>query len=163
MTQLPRKKTAADETAAPAKPTAAGLNVGLLDELLGYHLRRAQSAVFQHFALRLGHHQITPGQLGLLVLISNNPGVSQTDLARAVGIERSTLGEFIHRFESRGLVERKASTRDRRRHAVHLSTAGRRFLEAILPEVREHERELGEPLSAQERVTLIELLKRISR
>lgn len=141
---------------------ADGLSIGLLDKLLGYHLRRAQSAVFQDFAIRLGHRQITPGQLGLLVLISNNPGVSQTDLARAVGIERSTLGEFINRFESSGFVERRVSTRDRRCHAIHLSTAGRRLLDEILPEVAEHERRLASSLSAQERDTLIGLLKRVS-
>jgi len=138
------------------------LNIGLLDGLLGYHLRRAQNAAFQGFADRLRHRQITPGQLGLLVLIANNPGVSQTDLARAVGIERSTLGEFINRFESRGLVERRTAALDRRRYAIHLSTTGQRFLSELLPEVTEHERELAKPLSEDERDTLIVLLKRVS-
>ena len=152
--------------APEANRTGATLNelsIGVLDELLGYHLRRAQNAAFQGFAEALGHRQITPGQLGLLVLIANNPGVSQTDLARAVGIERSTLGEFINRFESRGLAERRPSAGDRRRYAIHLSATGQRFLGEILPEVREHERELARPLSENERDTLMALLKRVSR
>ena len=157
------KKASALEASQATEAVAMDeLSLGLLDGLLGYHLRRAQNAAFQGFADRLQHRQITPGQLGLLVLIANNPGVSQTDLARAVGIERSTLGEFINRFESRGLVERRTAALDRRRYAIHLSTTGQRFLSEILPEVTEHERELAKPLSEDERDTLIALLKRVS-
>jgi len=144
-------------------PESAGLLFSEpLEKLLGYHLRRAQSAVFQHFATQLNHRNITPGQLGLLVLIACNPGVNQTMLAREVGVERSTLGEFIDRFESRQLVERRRVATDRRIHAVHLTGKGRRFLNQILPEVEAHEREFTSNLSRQELQTLMHLLKRLS-
>ena len=74
------------------------LDLGILPDLLGYQLRRAQVTVFQHFAGALGDWNVTPGQLGLLVLVSRNPGISQTALARAVGVERATLGEAVHRL-----------------------------------------------------------------
>ncbi len=137
------------------------LSSGPLEKLLGYHLRRVQNAAFQHFAAHLNHRGITPGQLGLLVLIASNPGVSQTVLAREVGVERSTLGEFIDRFESRQLVERRRVATDRRMHAIHLTAKGRRFLDRVLPEVEEHEREFTRSLSAQELQTLLGLLKRL--
>ena len=133
-----------------------------LEKLLGYHLRRAQSAVFQHFDSHLNHRAITPGQLGLLVLIACNPGVSQTALAREIGVERSTLGEFIDRFESRQLVERRRVITDRRKYAIHLTEEGHHFLEQVLPEVEAHEREVTRPLSTQEISTLVNLLKRLA-
>ena len=40
------------------------INSGFLEELIGYQLRRAQTALFQDFSLALGEKQITPGQLG---------------------------------------------------------------------------------------------------
>jgi len=135
---------------------------GTLEKLLGYHLRRAQSAAFQHFASHLKHRDITPGQLGLLVLIAGNPGVSQTALAQEIGVERSTLGEFIDRFESRQIVERRRVATDRRIHAIHLTVKGQQFLEQVLPEVEAHEREFNKPLSAQETRTLVHLLKRLA-
>ncbi len=94
------------------------LDLGVLPELLGYQLRRAQLAVFQHFAATLGDRSITPGQVGLLVLVSRNPGISQTALASAVGVERSTLGEAIDRLVKRRLLVRKPAPRDRRSHAL---------------------------------------------
>ncbi len=133
-----------------------------LEKLLGYHLRRAQNAIFQHFDSHLNHYAITPGQLGLLVLIACNPGVSQTVLAREIGVERSTLGEFIDRFESRQLVERRRVITDRRMYAIHLTEEGNHFLEQVLPEVEAHEREFAKPLSTQEINTLVNLLKRLA-
>lgn len=133
-----------------------------LEGLLGYHLRRAQNAVFQHFDKHLNHRIITPGQLGLLVLIACNPGVSQTALAKEIGVERSTLGEFIDRFESRQLVERRRVITDRRMYAIHLTEEGSSFLKQVLPEVEAHEQEFTKPLSALERNTLVSLLKRLA-
>ncbi len=142
--------------------TTRSLLSGPLEKLLGYHLRRAQNAAFQHFAAQLNHRDITPGQLGLLVLIACNPGVNQTALAREVGVERSTLGEFIDRFVSRQLVERRQVATDRRIHAIHLTRKGRRFLDQVLPEVEVHEREFTNSLSTRELQTLVRLLKRLS-
>ena len=138
------------------------LDNGQLESLLGYHLRRAQGAVFQHFVARLNHHVITPGQLGLLVLVACNPGVSQAELAREVGVERSTLGEFIDRFESRRLVERRPVSTDRRIHAIHLTGEGKQFLARVMPDVKAHEREFTKELTAQELKTLVGLLKRLT-
>ncbi len=137
------------------------LHSGPLDGLLGYHLRRVQGAAFHHFATYLKHHGITPGQLGLLVLIHCNPGVSQSALAKEIGVERSTLGEFIDRFENQKLVERRPSPSDRRIHAIHATKRGRRFLEQVMPDVEAHEQEFSKPLSARELKTLIGLLKRL--
>lgn len=44
----------------PRKPGGNGVELGLLKSLLGYHLRRAQVAVFQHFAQTMGEADITP-------------------------------------------------------------------------------------------------------
>jgi len=146
----------------PLPGKAKQLVSGPLEKLLGYHLRRVQSAAFQHFSEHLNHRGITPGQLGLLVLIACNPGVSQTALAREIGVERSTLGEFIDRFEARQLVQRKKLATDMRVHAIHLTTRGKQFLGQVMPEVQAHEREFSKPLSASEMRTLVHLLKRLT-
>ena len=59
------------------------LDLGLLPGLLGYRLRRAQIAAFQHFAATVGKAGVTPGWFGLMVIVANNEGLSQTRLARA--------------------------------------------------------------------------------
>ena len=138
------------------------LDLGILPDLLGYQLRRAQLTVFQHFVGALGDRNVTPGQIGLLVLVSRNPGISQTALARAVGIERATLGEAIDRLRKRRLLRREPAPKDRRSYALHLSAIGEKFLEELVPRLLRHEDDVAARLSPKERKTLIALLRRLA-
>jgi DNA-binding MarR family transcriptional regulator len=140
-----------------------GVRRGMLPSLIGYHLRRAQIAVFQHFAATMGSVEITPGQFGVLTVIDNNPGLSQTQLGTALGIDRSTVVAVIDRLESRGLVIRAVSPSDRRSHALRLSDEGTRLLRELEELVRSHERHIARALSAEDKQLLIELLDRIAR
>lgn len=87
----------------------AEIDFDILPSLLGYRLRRAQITVFNDFVKTMSEVQITPGQFGVALLIHSNPGLTQSALARAVGIERSTMVAVIDALESRGLVERRKS------------------------------------------------------
>ena len=139
----------------------APLNHGVLDHLAGYHLRRAQIAVFQDFAEGMAGLGLTPGQFGVLALIQANPGLSQSALGRAMGVDRSTVVSVIDRLEGRGLVRRAPHSTDGRSYALQLSALGlRRFAEA-LKRVYKHEQRVARRLSAVERRKLLELLRRI--
>ncbi len=137
------------------------IDYGVLPQTLGYLLRRSQIMLFQHYAATVGKMEITPGQEGLLILISSNPGISQTALAKAAGIERSTLGEVIVYLEKRELVERKSSTQDRRSYALYLSASGEKFLSQTIALDREHETEITSHLTAEETKTLTQLLQKL--
>jgi DNA-binding MarR family transcriptional regulator len=146
----------------PAR-AAGGVERGMLTSLLGYHLRRAQIVVFQHFTETMGAVDITPGQFGVLTVIDKNPGLSQTQLGSALGIDRSTVVAVIDKLESRGLVARMTAPGDRRSHALRLSEAGTRLLRRLEELVRVHERHIARDLSAEDQARLIELLDRIAR
>ena len=150
-------------TGAPAPPVEAlaAVDYDILPKLVGYHLRRAQSAVFDDFARTMAAHRITPGQFGVLTLIAANPGLSQSALARAIGVERSTMVAVIDRLQARGLVERRPSAADRRSYALGLGAAGRRLLARLKPMVRRHERRVTKRLDDAEVATLIGLLRRL--
>ena len=141
---------------------ADSLNYAVLPELSGYNLRRAEGAMTQDFMRTLGDEvAITPGQFGVLVLIDANPGLNQTTLGRALGIDRSTVVSVIDKLEARGLVERAPSAHDRRSYALGLSAAGVELLGRARPLVRRHEDQLASALSDEERARLIDLLRRL--
>jgi len=141
----------------------AEISLGLLPSLLGYQLRRAQVAVFQNFTEVVGPAELTPGQFGVLVVVDANPGLSQTQLGNALGIDRSTVVAVIDRLEARGLVSRRVSSNDRRLHALHLTEEGRATLQRLTDRVRAHEHAIARGLSAAEQAHLVELLRRVAR
>lgn len=156
----PQRKPAGKVAREPAE-------YDLLPELIGYGLRRTQLAVFQHFARSMsqamGVDRVSPGEFGVLVLIDANPGINQTALAEAVGADRSTMVPILDRLERRGLVERRPVPGDRRAHALALGDVGRKRMEEFRATVREHERRIGGDLSASERATLLDLLRRLRK
>src|SRR6185369_4130823 len=125
-----------------ARPPVKNLDRGVLPSLLGYVLRRTQSAVFGDFAgtFAKAGEALTPGEFGLLVLVERNAGLSQMALALALGIDRSTLVPILNRLQARGLLVRHASPTDGRTHALGLTPNGERALAKFARLVKAHEK-----------------------
>jgi DNA-binding MarR family transcriptional regulator len=146
-----------------AKKPTRGLDRGVLPSLLGYVLRRTQSAVFADFAATFAQagEALTPGEFGLLVLVERNGGLSQMALARALGIDRSTLVPILDRLQARGLLVRRSSPTDGRTHALGLTAAGGQAVAKFTRLVKAHEKHIASGLSAGETRKLIELLEKV--
>lgn len=140
-----------------------GHDEGILSELLGYHLRRAQLAVFADFARSMTGIDLTPGQFGVLARIAANPGLSQSALGRAIGIERSSVVAVIDRMEKRKLVVRGKTEGDRRANALSLSAEGAKLFRDASRRVRAHERRIVRGLTPAEARVLATLLRKIVR
>jgi DNA-binding MarR family transcriptional regulator len=135
------------------------LKPGLLPGLLGYRLRLAQQAIFRDFARAIP--EVSPGRAGMLFLIDANPGVTQSRLAHAVGLDRSTMVGVLHALEARGLVERRRGE-DRRTNGLWLTRAGRALVATLKRRIRMHERRVAARLTAGERARLLELLEKLA-
>ena len=135
------------------------LRPGLLPGLLGYRLRLAQQAVFRDFAESVS--ELPPGRVGILLIMDANPGVTQTRLAQAVGLDRSTLVGVLHGLEARGLVERRRGE-DRRTNGLHLTRAGRALIGGLKQRIRVHERRVAARLTPGERTQLLALLEKLA-
>jgi len=146
----------------PAR-SATPINMGMLPELFGYHLRCAQVTVFQHYNATMGKLGISVPQFGTLLLIEGNPGVSQSSVAEALRFDRSTLVQIIDRLEGRDLVVREVSAKDRRSHALRLTGEGAKLLAELKEIALRHEEDIAHRLSAEERATLMRLLERVHR
>lgn len=153
-------KTAGAGNAGRARARNA-VDYGILPELIGFNLRRTQIKIFQAFAETVGRHNITPGQFGVLEIINANPGLNQSELGVAMGVDRSTVVAVIDRLEDRALVVRAPSPRDRRSYALRLSPDGEALLAILQPQVRAHDQRAGRCLSEQEMATLIGFLRRL--
>jgi len=147
---------------APFNPKVPGIDYGVLDDLLGYAVRRAQIIQYEHFIATLAAWNITPPRFSALVIISRNPLLKLTELANVLGIARSGAVALIDSLEAMDYVRRVPSPTDRRALGLELTERGRQDLPAIIAAVSDSDGEVARHLSADEQRQLIELLGRVS-
>jgi|GEM_PF-279336 len=145
----------------PASSPLAELNLDLLPDLIGYQLRLTQLSVFDDFAADLKEYDISPGRFGVLVLISANPGITQSRLAAAAQLDRSTMVAVIDQLEARQLVERRASPTDRRSNALVLTPPGEALLKQLKNRIKAHESRIAAAMTPDETQTFVALLTRV--
>ena len=114
------------------------------------------------FAERLAPLQIAPAHVGILRVLRQADGLSQQALGEKLGVFPSRLVELLDGLEERGLVERRTSPTDRRRHALCLTEKGREMLQRIDRVAGEHQDALCAALDEPERAQLAALLRRIA-
>jgi MarR family transcriptional regulator for hemolysin len=73
-----------------------------------------QNGLAKLFRERTEHIGLSRSQWRVLSAISGRPGLTQTELADAVGIGRAPAGKIIDRLELQNWVERRNDSQDRR-------------------------------------------------
>ena len=147
----------------PKALARAGLDLGQLDDVLGFHIRMASAAIYRDFSASMAELDLTQKQVAVLELIANNANVSQIDLAAALGTDRATMMALIDRLESRGVVERRPSQTDKRRQILSLTAEGTATLASAREAVATHERRFTSRFETTELEALIAGLKRLYR
>jgi DNA-binding MarR family transcriptional regulator len=159
---MPARKAVKKRAAPPRKrppPQRTGARLGVLNERLGYFARRIQVWIFQDFIRRLATLDLSPAQFSVLVVIGANAGLSQSELAVTLGIERARLVRLLHRLERRELTQRLPSSADGRRHALRLTREGQRVLARAKTLSDQHEAGLVKRFGRERYQILIGMLR----
>lgn len=143
-------------------PYVAGVDYDVLDELIGYSLRRAQVAMFLAFHEATRGLEITPPRFTALVIVGANPGISQTTLGHVLGIARSGAMMLTDWMAARGLAERRRRPEDARAWGLHLSARGERLVARMKGRVLAEDRRRAARLGTVERRRLLALLKKLA-
>src|SRR5579863_8993592 len=116
---------------------------------LVYLLKHAQQALSELNNTALEPYGITGRELGVLAAVDEGEPASQQDIARRLGVDRTTMVAFIDGLEGKGLVERRPHELDRRRNVIELTALGRETLQKALIASGEAEREFLTPLTGE--------------
>ena len=82
------------------------MNYGFLNDMVGLELRKAQIMAVRKFE-RLVGKDLQAGHFTVLVLIKHNPRSTQSAIALAAGLDRSSLVPLLKQFEEKGFITRK--------------------------------------------------------
>jgi len=139
-----------------------GVDYGVLDQLLGYSLRRAQVALYLAFHAATRGRHVTPPRFTALVVVGANPGISQSTLGAVLGIARSGAMLLTNWMVGRGLVERRRHADDGRAWGLQLTRRGTQALDGMKAAVLAEDRRRAARLSAAERRELLRLLEKLA-
>jgi DNA-binding MarR family transcriptional regulator len=135
---------------------------GTLAESPSHLMHRALQLALDIYAEELGSGGPTQRQFAVMEAVSVKEGLTQTDLVKATGIDRSTLADLVARMTTRGLLTRERSTLDARAKAVRLSPEGQALLESARPKVEAADRRVMALLPKAKRDGFLELLSELS-
>lgn len=132
-----------------------------LRQFIGYHLKRASNAVLGDLADVLRPFELRMITYTALVLIVDNPGMRQSQLADAMDVERPNLVVIIDELERRELIVRDKVPTDRRAHALRATLAGHQLYERALKAVTAHEKALLNGIDRRALEALTEVARQI--
>ena len=133
-----------------------------LQDVIGYALRRAQGAVYADLSDALARISLRPLQYTLLLMVSENPGSSQTSVCEALGMQKANCVPAMSELESRGLIIRRKSAADARSYELHITHKGRRILRRAGEVQSTHEQRLIERIGSEGRDQLLQLLGKLT-
>jgi DNA-binding MarR family transcriptional regulator len=134
-----------------ASRTATHRSSALLEHLSRLSRARAETALTP-----LG---LRPRHLLTLTVLRGSGGATQQALATTLGIDRTNLVGLLNELEGAGLVVRRRTDEDRRRHVVDLTDAGRRKLVEAEGALAAAEDEVFGALDSEQREMLYRLLR----
>lgn len=135
---------------------------GTLADSPSHLMHRALQLALDVYAEELGTDGPTQRQFAVMEAVSVKEGLTQTDLVKATGIDRSTLADLVSRMTAKGLLTRERSTLDARAKAVRLSAEGQALLDAARPKVEAADRRIMALLPKGKRDGFLDLLSELA-
>jgi DNA-binding MarR family transcriptional regulator len=149
------------ETDLSAPPGFADFDFGFLADFIGFHLRLAYDESYRSFAEALGEDSLRRGSFGLLCLISKNPGITQIELCRAAGLDKSSVTILLRGLEDAGLILRRRVEEDRRSYASELTDKGREHHGRMLAKANVYVTRIEEIIGPERQAALLETLQQL--
>ena len=137
--------------------------VASLERSPSHLLHGALQLALDIYAEELGPGTVTQRQYAVLAAVAEREGLSQTELVRATGVDRSTLADMAARMIAKGLLDRARSASDARANTVRLTAAGREALETARPRVEAADARILGLLSAGKRDAFVNQLRTLAR
>jgi DNA-binding MarR family transcriptional regulator len=155
-----RQELSPPVTSSPTKSGRPALPA-TLGNRIGFRLHTTSAEITTLVDEELAEHGLKGTQYGLLALLEEQGGISQQEAAACILVDRTTMVSLVDELEHQGHVERRPNLSDRRRHALHLTAAGRRVVRRAHDAVTSAERRYFGVLDADEQDTLRRLLVRL--
>lgn len=133
-----------------------------LDDSPSHLLHRVLQIALDIYNAETGEGALSQRQYAILKALEGTEGLSQTDLVKVTGIDRSTLADLVSRMLTRELVARERSATDARANLVRIADAGKAALIEMAPRVLAADEKILSLLSPPKRESFVKLLRKLT-
>ena len=124
-------------------------------------LMKAHRALARHASKSIGSFDLGLSDFAILEMLLHKGPFPVNEIGRRIELTSGAITSAIDRLEARGLVRRSADPTDRRARIIHLTAEGEACIQPIFASHKQAMDDAASGLSAAERATLIELLKKL--
>jgi len=149
------------ENDKPVPHTLTRISDATLREFMGYHMKRAFNVVQADLTQTLKPYGLRMLTYTALVLIADNPGLSPSQLAAAMDVERPNLVVIVDQLEQRELIVRERVPGDRRTYALKVTLLGQQLYEKAVAADKASEERILKDIPQDTRDTVIAALQMI--
>lgn len=129
---------------------------------LGYMVNHLARLFARALETRLAVHQVTRGQFPILLILWEEEGVTQSEIARRLDIEQPTVANTLRRMDRDGLVTLAPDPNNRRHVLVGLTERGRALQAPLVAEAQAVNARAAAHLTAGEHTAFLALLGKIA-
>jgi MarR family transcriptional regulator, transcriptional regulator for hemolysin len=134
-----------------------------LDRNFGFIMHDVARLMRTGFDRRVRRVGLTRSQWWVLTFLYRREGVTQSELAEDLDIEKATLGRLLDRLEASGWVARRADAKDRRVKRLCLTPAVADLMATMREIAAEMRTEALAGIDADEAEQLVDILLKIKR
>lgn len=149
----------ANPVTSPTKPST--ITDHTLNRFMGYHMKRAFNVVQSDLSETLKPLGLRMLTFTALTLIRDNGGLSQSQLADAMDIERPNMVVIVDELERRELIRRDRVPTDRRSYALTVTLMGQQLCAKAIAAIETHEARLFASLDQDTRDRMVQALATI--
>lgn len=134
----------------------------LVEDHVGFLLRRAHQRHVALFLELAGHHGLTPTQFTALFKVVEIGRVTQNLLGRLAAMDPATVQGVVRRLTARGLLSREDDPMDRRTAVLTPTDAGTALIDRTVACAQQSHDAALAPLTLAERAQLLALLRKLA-
>ena len=135
-----------------------------LSDLIGYQLAQATIVASRVFQAQVGKPQdLNAVEYTMLALIRANPGVSPTQLRKALGISKPYVTAGLEKLHARRWIVREVNPNDQRAQCLYTTSIAAEQAASMTTALLAGERQAMSTLSAAERGQLAKLLHKLAQ
>ncbi len=132
-----------------------------MDKEIGGYFREINQAIYNKLEEKLVKYELVKGQAHLLLLIRDNDGCTQKELANFIGVKYSSMSERLNKLERNGYIVRTADENNLKYKRIFITQSGKTAVIQCRKIIKELDEQMYKGMTKKDKAQFEEYLQKI--